>query len=79
MAKLKGAPKAAAKPGLVARAEALLRRAEAAAGSYTNAGDQFYFEGYLQEPTQLLALRHESATTLEVLAHTARQTGPLFQ
>ena len=65
---LKEAPGPAAKSGLVARADALLQRAEAAAGTYANAGDQFYFDGYLQEPTQLLTLRHDIAAALELLA-----------
>ena len=69
--KLKATPKGAANPKLLARAESLLRRAEAAAGNYTSAGGEYYFDGYLQEPVRLLALRHEIGETLEALAKAA--------
>jgi hypothetical protein len=69
--KLKAASNGAASPDLLARAEALLRRAEAAAGNYTSAGGEYYFDGYLQEPVNLLALRHEIGETLEALAQVA--------
>jgi len=45
----------------------LLERAEEAGGNYTNAGDQYYFDGYISDPTKLLALRHEIAETLGAL------------
>jgi len=66
-AKLKTAPKDAANADLLTRTEALLKRAEEASGNYTNAGDQYYFDGYIQEPVKLLALRHDIAETLEAL------------
>jgi hypothetical protein len=69
-AKLKASQKGDANSDLFARAEALLKQAEEAGGNYTNAGDQYYFDGDLQEPTKLLALRHDIAQMLEVLART---------
>jgi len=66
-ARLKTAPKDAANADLLTRTEALLKRAEEASGNYTNAGDQYYFEGYIQEPVKLLALRHDIAETVEAL------------
>jgi hypothetical protein len=68
--KLKAAPKEATNPDLLARAEALLKQAQKAAGNYTNAGDQYYFDEYLRDPTELLALRHEIGETLEALGKT---------
>jgi len=66
-AKLNAAMKGTAKPDLLARAEALLKRAEEASGNYTSAGGEYYFDRYLQEPTKLLALRHDIAETVEAL------------
>jgi hypothetical protein len=66
-AKLKAAPKVAANADLLARAEALVKRAQEAAGTYTNTGDQYYFDEYLRDPTKLLALRQEIGETLEAL------------
>jgi hypothetical protein len=66
-AKLKAALKGAAKPDLLARTETLLKRAEEASGNYTSAGGEYYFDRYLQEPTKLLALRHDIAETVEAL------------
>jgi len=66
-AKLKAAPKDAANVDILARAEALLKLAEEAGGNYTSAGGEYYFDGYLQDPTRLLSLRHEIAETVEAL------------
>lgn len=66
-AKLKAAPKDAANVVLLTRAEALLKLAEEASGNYTSAGGEYYFDGYLQDPARLLALRHEIAETVEAL------------
>jgi len=66
-AKLKAAPKDAANVDILGRAEALLKRAEEAGGNYTSAGGEYYFDGYLQDPTRLLGLRHDIAETLEAL------------
>jgi hypothetical protein len=66
--RLKVAPKNAANLDLLARTEALLKRAEEASGNYTSAGGEYYFDGYAQEPIKLLASRHEIAETLEALA-----------
>jgi hypothetical protein len=76
-AKLKAAPKDAATADLLARAEALLQRAEQVAGNYTSAGGEYFFDGYLEEPTRLLALRHDIAETLEALARGAPAVGRL--
>ena len=65
--KLKAA-KGPASAELFNRAESLVNRAEAAGGHYTSAGGEYYFDGYLQEPAKLLALRHEIGETLEALA-----------
>jgi len=70
-AKMRAAPEGAVKADLLARTESLLKRAEEAGGNYTNAGDQYYFEGYIQEPVKLLALRHEIAETVEALGKAA--------
>ena len=59
-AKLKAAPKDAANADILARAEE-------AGGNYTSAGGEYYFDGYLQDPARLLALRHEIAETVEAL------------
>jgi hypothetical protein len=67
VARLKGTAKGAASPGLLAEAESLLRRAESAAGNYTSAGGEYYFDGYLQEPVKLLALRHEIGEMLQAV------------
>ena len=64
---LEVASKGKANPGLLARAETLIKRAEVAGGNYTAAGDEYYFDGYLCEPSKLLALRHDIAATLELL------------
>jgi len=61
--------KDAANADILARAEALLKRAEEASGNYTSAGGEYYFDGYLQDPTRLLALRHEIAETVEALGN----------
>jgi len=76
VAKTKGAPKGAANPVLLARAEALLKRAEEVGGNYTNAGGEYYFDGYLREPTRLLALRHDIAAALEALAKATPAKAP---
>ncbi len=53
-------------PTLLARTEALLKRAEAVGGSYRNAaGESYYFDGYLLNPVELLALRHEIGELLD--------------
>ena len=70
LARLKAASKAAAHPDLIVQAEGLLQRAEIAGGNYTAAGDEYYFEGYQQDPTKLLSLRHDIAETLELLVKT---------
>jgi hypothetical protein len=54
----------------------LLKRAEAVGGNYTSAADEYYFDGYLREPTRLLALRHEIAEVLEALAKAAPAKAP---
>jgi hypothetical protein len=36
-------------------------------GNYTNAGEQYYFDGYISDPTNLLALRHDIAETVEAI------------
>jgi len=70
-AKLRAAPEGAVKVDLLARTESLLKQAEEAGGNYTNAGDQYYFDGYISDPTKLLALRHEIAETVEALGKAA--------
>ena len=72
---LKAASKGVANPDLLTRAETLLHRAEAVGGSYTAAGDEYYFDGYLQEPLTLLALRHDIAETLERLVKVTSAKG----
>ena len=72
---LKAASKGVANPDLLTRAETLLHRAEAVGGSYTAAGDEYYFDGYLQEPLKLLALRHDIAEMLERLAKVTSAKG----
>jgi len=67
VARRKAAPKDAAKADVVARAEALLKRAEEAGGNYTGAGGDYYFDGYLRDPVNLLALRHNIAEMVEAL------------
>ena len=52
---------------LLSRARALLARAEAAGGNYTGAGGEYFFDGYLQEPVRLLALRHDIGELLQQL------------
>ena len=64
-AKLKAAPKDATKTDLLARTEALLKRAEEAGGNYTSAGGEYYFDGYVRDPIKLIALRHNIAETVE--------------
>lgn len=76
VAKLNAAPKDAAKADLLARAESLLKRAEDAGGKYTSAGGEYYFDGYLQDPIELLALRHEIGETLELLGRAASGQSP---
>ncbi len=66
-AMLKAAPKGTVKAELLARTEALLKQAEEAGGNYTSAGGEYYFDGYISDPTKLLALRHEIAETVEAL------------
>jgi hypothetical protein len=66
-ARLKVAPENAANRDLLARAEALLNRAEDAGGNYTAAGGEYYFADYAQQPVELLALRRDIAETLEAL------------
>ena len=68
VSRLKASPTDVANPDLLARAEALLKRAEAVGGSYTGAGGEYRFDGYLQDPVALLALRHDIGETLEDLA-----------
>jgi hypothetical protein len=55
------------KAEVLVRVEALLKRAEEASGNYTNVGDQYYFDGYISDPTRLLELRHDIAETAEAL------------
>ncbi|HEY3413010.1 MAG TPA: hypothetical protein VGM51_08130, partial [Armatimonadota bacterium] len=55
----KKSPKSESSSAVLARGKALLKRAEAAGGSYMGAGGEYYFEGYLQDPIKLLALRHD--------------------
>ena len=66
-AKMRAAPNGAVKADMLARTEALLKRAEEAGGNYTSAGGEYYFDGYISDPTRLLALRHEIAETVEAL------------
>ena len=68
VAELKALPRGEANPGLLARAESLLKRADAAGGSYTAAGGEYYFDGYLLDPVALLVLRHDVGDMLETLA-----------
>jgi hypothetical protein len=76
VAKRQAAPEGAANPDLLARAEALLKRAEEVGGNYTSAADEYYFDGYLREPTRLLALRHDIAAALEALAKATPAKAP---
>jgi hypothetical protein len=66
--KLKKAPKTVSSFRLLARGEALLKRAEAASGKYLSAGGEYYFDDYLTNPIKLLALRHDIGELLDVLA-----------
>ena len=50
----------------------ILEQAEEMAGKYLNAGDQYFFDGYAQDPTRLLALRHEIGKMVEELTRAAR-------
>jgi hypothetical protein len=67
LARLKVASRGAVNSSLLARTEALLKRAESAAGTYKSAGEDYFFDGYLEDPTKLLQLRHEIAETLDLI------------
>ena len=68
VSRLKASSTDVSNPDLLARAESLLKRAEAVGGSYTGAGGEYRFDDYLQDPVALLALRHDVGETLEMLA-----------
>jgi hypothetical protein len=68
LVKLKAASATVKDSGLIDRVELLLERAEAAGGTYTAAGGEYYFDGYLEVPTRLMELRHDIAEALELLA-----------
>ncbi len=55
---------------LLARAESLLQRAEAVGGEYGITANQYGFRAYLDDPTKLLALRHDIGECLEAIAKT---------
>jgi hypothetical protein len=42
-------------------------RAREAGGNYTGAGGEYHFNGYLRDPINLLALRHDIAEMVEAL------------
>jgi hypothetical protein len=64
-------PKGTANRDLLARAQALLKRAKEAGGNYTSAGGDYYFDGYLRDPVTLLALRHDIAEMVEARVRAA--------
>jgi hypothetical protein len=68
-ARLKASPDAARRRDLLDRAEALLRRAEEAGGSYRSTGGEYYFDGYFEEPIGLLHLRHDIAAMVVALGN----------
>ena len=43
------------------------KRAEETGGNHTGAGGDYFFDGYLRDPVNLLALRHNIAEMVEAL------------